>query len=375
MALSVVPVGTNRKLARTWAELPRAVYRDDPNWVPPLRSDVLRGMNRRRNPLYRYADIEHFVLFDDSVPVGRVAASVHPDYNERFAAKAGFFGFFDCHAGGGYTQHLLAAAEKWVAERGMTRIAGPYNYFSGQEMGLLVDGFTEPPAAFQTYNPPRYEEHLRACGYRPELTAGTYRIDRASAAATLAEQRGPGDELRARHGITVRTLRKRHFARDMDLVRRLLNTSFADNEDVIPYREDIFADLVRPLRWVAEDYYVRFMERGGETIGFTAVVPDVNTILRELDGRVRPRDLLRLRPLIRGMNGVVALIAGVVPGSPSGMGKIVMAELYESFLSSNAHTMFTSWVHDDNQAMRVPLIKWGMQPHRRYAIFGRELTS
>lgn len=76
MSWMVKRVGDDRKLLRAWVDVAVGCHAGDPNWVPPLRADVLKGADRRHNPFLRHAQVEHFVLFEEDRPVGRTAATV-----------------------------------------------------------------------------------------------------------------------------------------------------------------------------------------------------------------------------------------------------------------------------------------------------------
>jgi|ADGO01.1.fsa_nt_gi hypothetical protein len=377
MVWDVKQVGDDRRLRDTWVQVAYDRHGDDPHWIPPLRSDMRRGADRRKNPFLRHADVEHFVLFRDGQPVGRVAATIHHDYVESTGSACGFFGFLSCVEDLEAMRALLGTAERWLAQRGMKQIAGPYNYFLGQEMGLLVSGFDAPPALFQTYNPPSYPELLRACGYELRYRADTYTV--------------AGDELRRLHQhvghvtqrwraelrLSSRPLDPRRFREDIELVRQLFNQSFVGHYGLTAYPKDVFDFLILPMRRLLDPQLIRFIERDGEPVAFAAVVPDLNQILRRLNGRIRPVDVLRLPRLRRTVDEAVVLLVGVRPNLPIGVGPVLFAEMLAAATAGGYRALHTTWVHQDNSALRLLLKRLcgELPPRKTYEIVGRELQA
>jgi len=49
MALKIIPVDTNRQL-KSFIMLPFELYKNEPNWVPPLIMDQKNFFNPKKNP-------------------------------------------------------------------------------------------------------------------------------------------------------------------------------------------------------------------------------------------------------------------------------------------------------------------------------------
>ncbi|NBO94223.1 MAG: hypothetical protein EBV06_18220, partial [Planctomycetia bacterium] len=151
-----------------WAdflELPFSLYKDDPLWVAPLRSEVTKALDRDSNPYFRGVALEKFVCYRDGQPVSRSIAVVSPRHWERFGEKAAFFGFFESENDPEAVCQLFAAIETYSTAKGARTLKGPFNPNHYSELGLLVENF-ETPAFFEPYNPVWYADLLRAAGFR-----------------------------------------------------------------------------------------------------------------------------------------------------------------------------------------------------------------
>src|SRR6185437_15281045 len=102
---------------RRFANFPWTLYRDDPNWIPPLRGNQKELLNYTRHPFYENAEIQTFLAMRGDDVVGRVAAIVNHEHNNRYNEKRGFFGFFECIDDQAVANGLFNAARDWLAER------------------------------------------------------------------------------------------------------------------------------------------------------------------------------------------------------------------------------------------------------------------
>ena len=164
MALSIQPVVTRRDLKR-FVTFPWRIYRDDPNWVPPLIAGQMDKLTPGRNPFWEHAERALWLATEDGQPVGTIAAIIDHDQNRALGQTVGSFGFFECVNDPAVARLLLDTAADWLAARGMTVMHGPYNPGANDEIGLLVEGHDTRPALMEGHTPPYYIELVEAAGF------------------------------------------------------------------------------------------------------------------------------------------------------------------------------------------------------------------
>jgi hypothetical protein len=162
--IEVISVSTRRDRKRFF-DFPWQLYRNDPNWVPPLRLNQLELLNYRKHPFYLTAEIQTFYAWRDGQVVGRIAAIVDHAHNKYYDERRGMFGFFESLNDYRVAQALFDSAGAWLRERGQTAIRGPANPSQNYEWGLLIDGFEQPPTFMMAYNPPYYSELIEQYGF------------------------------------------------------------------------------------------------------------------------------------------------------------------------------------------------------------------
>ena len=107
--IEVQPVRSRREL-RAFVRFPWRVYRDDPNWVPPLFSERLRYLDPATGPFYREAEVALFLARRQREVVGTIAAFVPHGRIARTGRPEGGFGFFEVLDDYPTAQALLDAA-------------------------------------------------------------------------------------------------------------------------------------------------------------------------------------------------------------------------------------------------------------------------
>ena len=174
---------SNRGQLRQFIDFPFRLYRDDPNWVPPVRYFQRELFDRDRHPFYRHADVELFLALDgDGTVRGRVASIVNHAHNDYHNEKTGFFGFLEMERDPRLASALLCKCQEVLGEAGMDRVRGPMNFSTNEECGMLVKGFDGSPLIMMTYNPTWYPDLMEACGYAKVEDLFAYKLYSAKAA-------------------------------------------------------------------------------------------------------------------------------------------------------------------------------------------------
>src|SRR5205085_3152460 len=70
LALEVRPVRSRAELMR-FIRLPWRIYRNEPNWIPPLIFERKQFLNRKKNPFFHHGEAEYFLASRRDRVVGR----------------------------------------------------------------------------------------------------------------------------------------------------------------------------------------------------------------------------------------------------------------------------------------------------------------
>ncbi|MGE5643452.1 MAG: hypothetical protein ACM3Y8_10610, partial [Byssovorax cruenta] len=158
----------NKKQVDDFLRLPFSIYRDIPQWVPPLQMDDRIRLSPKRFPFYKHSQAGFFLAYEGTRPIGRLAVLDNRRYNEFNNTKTGFFYLFECENNIVAATALFNCAFEWARSRGLDKIKGPQGFTPLDGFGLLVKGFEHRPAFGLPYNPAYYVDLIEAQGFIKE---------------------------------------------------------------------------------------------------------------------------------------------------------------------------------------------------------------
>ncbi|MFP4056136.1 MAG: N-acetyltransferase [Candidatus Brocadiia bacterium] len=366
-----------RAQRRAFLRLPWRLYRDDPLWVPPLLAAVDRTLDPRRNPFFEHGEARLLLAWSQGRPVGRIAAIVNRLHNDYHGDRVGFWGFFESERDPRVAQALFAAAAHCLRAHGLTEMRGPFNPSINDECGLLVEGFDHPPALLMPYNPPWYAELIAQAGLQPIKELYAYRLvdqDVASDRRTVQRLETLARGIRRRcPQLHVRQLDMASYARDVAALGELFNTVRRHNWGFVPVTEAELRAMARDMRPIVDPEIVLLAELEGRLVGCLLALPDLNPLLRKLDGRLLPLGWLRLLWGRRRARGLRLFGAGALPEHRNlGVVPLLFAQFIRNGLRRGYQTGELSWVAEDNvQSIRT--IEHAVRPrlYKRYRIYAR----
>jgi hypothetical protein len=166
---TIIPLDhTNRKELKKFILFPFDLYRNCPQWVPPLLKNVYDDFNPGKHPFFQHSELQLFLAEKDGKVIGRVGVLDNRRYNEHLGQKTAFFGFYDVIEDLEASQALFQAVFNWSQSRGLNRIVGPRGLNSTDNTGILVDGFEHRAAMWLPYNYPYYDEFIKEAGFQKD---------------------------------------------------------------------------------------------------------------------------------------------------------------------------------------------------------------
>ncbi|NQS92368.1 MAG: GNAT family N-acetyltransferase [Chloroflexi bacterium] len=370
--MKIQAVQTKKDL-KIFINYPFDFYRDDPNWVAPLRVELKNQFNPKTNPLLDHCVYQLFLLIHENKVIGRIAAFVDHLAVDFWQEKIGLFGYYECIQDQEASQMLFEAAADWLREQGMHTIRGPWTFVS-EEWGLVVEGFTPPPCIMSPYNPPYYGEQLTAFGLGKAKDLLCYYISGKEDYQIPDRILSLTDRVAERYGITVRPVDMSRYEEEVQVFLNLSNSSIIDNWGYSPVTEAEAKTMAKDLKQVIQPKGVLFAEDAdGRPIGFAIALPDINVLLKGLNGRLFPFGWLKLLRGIPRLTNYRLFALGVIPEYHGrGIDSLIYRALYESLFSPELW-MEINYVLEDNYHMTNAIHKLLAKPLRRYRIYQRDL--
>lgn len=377
VGIEIVEVAS-RRTRRDFLDVPGIVYRDDPNWIAPLRFIERDRTMPRRHPFYEHGDGCFWVAYRAGRPVGRLGALVNRLHLEVHGDGTGHFSMFEALDDPAAIAALFARAEAWLRARGMHRIAGPFNLSTNEEVGMLVEGFHRPPVVGTGHGRPYYRARLEDLGYATEIDLFAFWRDlRYSEVERLL----PRLEETVEHaGIEIRTSSRRRFKDDVRNLIALYNDAWRHNWGFVPATDAEARQFVKDLKFILKPQHMLIAERDGAVVAMIVGIQNLNEALAGLGGRLLPFGWIRLLWRLKSRRVRIARVplagvASALQGQPVG-GMLPMLMLLRLRDAANAYGithMEGSWVLETNE----PIIKYyrlgGFEADKRYRIFAKPL--
>ncbi len=352
---------------------PYQFYRGDPNWVPPLRIEIKKQFNPATNPLLDHCDYQLFLLIDNGEVIGRIAAFIDHLALDAWNEKIGLCGYYECVPDLEASRLLFSAAADWLKQRGMSAMRGPWTFVS-QEWGLVVEGFSPPPCIMAPHNPPYYDDHFQAFGLKKTKDLLCYSISAKEGYQIPDRILSLTDRVAKRYGVTIRSVDMKNYDREVQTFLDLSNASIIDNWGYSPVTEAEADAMAKDLKQVIQPRGVLFAEDAdGRAIGFAIALPNINDILKDIDGRLFPFGWLRMLLGIPKLTSYRMFALGVIPEYHGcGIDSLIYRALYESLFCDDLW-MEINYVLEDNVHMNNAIRKLLAKPLRRYRIYQKDL--
>ena len=379
---TIDPVASKADLS-AFVDLPFRLHKDDPNWVPPLKGEARELLTPGKNPWFEHGEAQLFLARGDGRVTGRISA--HIDHlalvqpSERgMGPGTGNWGLLDAEDEA-TAAALIARAEKWLRDKGMTRVLAPLSISIWDEPGLLTDGFDHPPTIMMGHDPATYEGWVEHAGYTVAKELYTYEVDVRQPFPALVQRIIASGERNSR--IRVRKVDKSRFDEEAALILGLLNDAWSDNWGFVPLTDSEIAYVGKKLRPIVFEDLIRVAELDGEPVAFMITLPDINEVTKGLNGSLLPfgwaKLLLWLRkPQVRTVRVPLMGVAKRLQASrlASQLAFMMIETIRQTSVSSyGASRGEIGWILADNQGMRSIAETIDSHRNKTYRLYDKAL--
>ncbi len=370
--ITVKPV-TNKKQFNQFIKFPWKIYKNDPNWVPPLLMEKKEILNKEKNPFFKEADMEMFLAEKDGELVGRIAAIKNDTHNRIHEENIGFFGFFESINDQEVANQLLSTAEKWLKNKGLTAMRGPANPSSNDEYALLIEGFDDPPRLMMTYNPKYYMDLLDNYGLKKIKDLLAYRIDNSKMLSSEKLVR-VAEYAKKRAGLKIRSVDMKNFKKELELVKYVYNKAWAPNWGFVPMTEDEIDALAKNLKPLIQPEIVIFGEIDGKVVGFALGMLDYNEIFINMNGRLLPFGFIKLFTQKKKISWARIITLGLIPEyQKKGLDAVFYYEIAKRAEKIGILKGEASWILEDNEMMTRGAKAMNGEVYKKYRVYQKDI--
>ncbi|MBN8808375.1 MAG: N-acetyltransferase [Sphingomonas sp.] len=382
MPVTIRPIDSKAD-RKKFVDLPFRLYENDPNWVPPLKGEALGLITPEKNGWYSHAKAQLFLAEEDGRVVGRISAHIDTlaltmPADKGFGPGVGQWGLMDAEREDIFTA-LLAAAEGWLRDQGMTRALGPISQSIWEEPGLLIEGYDHPPTIMMGHAKPEYRGWIERAGYEPVKRLQTYDLDVTKEFPPLIGRIVAAGERNPR--IRIREVDKSKFDQEAAIILAILNDAWADNWGFVPLTPPEIKDVGVKLKPIVFNDLIRIAELDGKPVAFMITLPDLNEAIKPLNGNLLPFGWAKLLWWLRApkVHTMRVPLMGVVKELQASRLASQLAFMMIEYIRRSSIKKYGAkrgeigWVLDDNQGMNAIADAIDSHVNKVYQIYGKSL--
>ncbi len=178
------------------------------------------------------------------------------------------------------------------------------------------------------------------------------------------------DKVRQRYRVRVRPVNMKRLEEDVLTITRLANESICENWGFYPVTEEEARAMARDMKQIVNPAAILIAEEeNGNPIGFAMSLPDINRVLKGLNGRLLPFGILRMLFMLPRLQQYRMWALGVIPQwQGRAIDTLLYRATYEALYSENLR-MEINYVLEDNDRMNNAISKLGAGYLRRYRVY------
>jgi len=375
--LTIEKVDTDNKAqVKRFVELPYRLYKDCPQWVPPLYVDAYTYLNRKKHPFHEHSNVEFFLAVRDGQDVGRIAAIENRPFNKYHGVKKGNFYFFDCEDDLEAATALFNRVVAWSKAYELDTVVGPKGLGPLDGYGVLVSGHEHRQTmTMLNYNHPYYQQLVEAQGFEKEvdfvscfLPADKFQVpERVEEIARRVMERG---------GLQVKKFgSKRQLVSWAARIGKAYNDAFVNNWEYYPLTKREIDFVVQNILTIADRRLIKIITHGDDVVGFLFAFHDVSAALQRARGRLFPFGLIDILLELRRTDTVAVNGMGILPKYQGhGGNALLYSEMGHTLLNFKQFThVEMTQVAETARQMRADLKNLSGVEYKNHRVYRKQL--
>ena len=365
----------NKKAINEFVKFPFEIYKNIPQWVPPILSDIKVMIDPGKHPFYEHSDGQCFVARRDGKMVGRICAMENKPFNAYHGTHIAQFYLFECIDDQEVANALFERVFQWARERGLDEVVGPKGFSPFDGYGIQIEGFEHRQMmTMMNYNPEYYVRLVETLGFQKEVDFVSCYIPAAS--FKLPEKV---------HLVAQKVLEKGKFkvktfptTKDLkawaDRIGEAYNNTFVNNWEYYPLTKKEIDYTLQTLLTVADPKLIKIVLYEEKVVGFLLGFPDLSAALQRAKGRLTPWSIIDLIINSKKTNWVSLNGAGMLPEYQGFGGNALMyAEMDKTIHGYNFEHYELTQVAESAVQMRKDLITMGGKAYKNHRVYFKHI--
>ena len=370
------------KEAKTKAEylafikFPYSLYKENPNWVPPLINDEIETIDPDLNPVYQNANASFFLAYQDEKIVGRIAAIVNWIEVKEIKKSKVRFGWFDVIDNINVTKSLIDCVIKFGKDHNLESVEGPLGFSNLDKAGLLIKGYEEQNTMITLYNHPYYSEHLKKLGFNEAAKWVEYEIKIDDFESSPEKVKRFSKLIMERYNLTLLNFKNRKaIIPYVDQMFELLDKTYNKLQSYVPIQDyQIENYKKRFLKFINPDFIKCIIDQQGKLICFSITMPSFTEALKKVNGKLTLFNSIHILKAMYFNKRASFYLIGVRPDYQNkGITAIIFNEMQKLFNKQNINIVETNPELEENTAIQKLWKNYEHRLHKRRATFSKKI--
>jgi len=374
--LNINKIDTNDKaLVKRFVGIPYRLYKNHPQWVPPILMDAETQLNRSKHPFFEHSDADFFIASKDGRDVGRIAALENKRFNQYHKTKQAQFYLFECEDDQEVANALFERAFEWSKGRGLDRIIGPKGFGALDGYGIQVEGYEHRQImTMMNYNYPYYVKLVENLGFTKEVDFISCYMSKETFHLPERFYRIV-ERVKSRNSLGVHYFKTKKDLRSWaKKIGKLYNDSFVNNWEYYPLTDREIQFLLENILTVADPRLIKIITHDDDAIGFLFGFPDLSAAMQRAKGRLLPFGLIDILLEMKRTKWVSLNGAGVLPEYQGvGGNALLYVEMEKTLKDFNFEHADLTQVAETAVQMRHDLENIGGKAYKNHRVFQKQI--
>ena len=343
---------STKKQRKQFVEFPLQLYKDHPNFVPPLYADEMSMFNS--NYFYNdQAKSVFFLAYRDGQVVGRIQGILQMASNEKWGQERVRFTRFDAINDQEVANALFNAVEEWGRCLGMKHIVGPLGYSDLEREGLLIEGFEHLATFEEQYNYDYYQALIENLGYQKEVDWLEHQIRMPAGKEKDIERiKSLSARMLEKYNLHMGTAKNtsQFIKKYANEIFRVWDEAYSKIYGCVPFTEKVKKQMLEQFKMVLDMRFIKvIVDENEKLVAFGFAFPSIAKAVQKSGGRLTIPCLIRLLKAIKNPKILDLAIVGVVDEYRNkGVSMSLFAMMFDMLEQGSVEYMETNLNLEDN---------------------------
>jgi len=360
-------------LIKKFVEYPYCLYKDDKNWIPPIREHVTNLFDEKYH-VYNSGQqsVNNYLVENNGVVVGRVTAYINKALKDKTGSSIGTVGFFECDNDYDIAEILLDNALKWFSRNNIRTIHGPIDFNIWHKYRFMTKGFEKKTYFGEPYNKEYYPYYFERFGFKPIHCWDTCEIDGKDKISKMISRGKKRFESLKEKGFKFKNFNKSDYNGELKKLYHLIDCSF---KEFIDFQHISFENFQQQFSFLKEiivpEFFVFAYHPTGKLVAFAAGFPDIRDIVKSLNGKI---NIIKKMKVLKNRNQydrILFHLIGMIPGpltERSGLGRALVYYVCTNILEAGHEKLLCSLTSRNNPVQGL-LSGYAKESQKEYSLY------